>query len=100
MTSKVLPQECKVGLTFKINQVGNSLVVQWLGLGTFTDMGLGSIPGRGTKIPQTMLCRRKHTHTHTHTHTHKINQVIHHISKLKKKKIYDHLNRCKEKAHL
>ena len=31
---------------------GNSLVVQWLGLGAFT--GLDSIPGRGqgTKIPQ------------------------------------------------
>ena len=26
--------------------------VQWLGLGTFTAMGQGSIPGQGTKIPQ------------------------------------------------
>ena len=31
---------------------GNSLVVQWLGLSAFTAEGLGSIPGRGTKIPQ------------------------------------------------
>ena len=29
---------------------GSSLVVQWLGLGVFTAMDLGSIPGRGTKI--------------------------------------------------
>ena len=29
--------------------------------------GLGSIPGRGTKILQAM--RHEHTHTHTHTHT-------------------------------
>ena len=32
-------------------ETGNSLVVQWLGLRTFTAVGLGSIPGRGTKIP-------------------------------------------------
>ena len=31
--------------------LGNSLVVQWLGLRAFTAEGLGSIPGRGTKIP-------------------------------------------------
>ena len=31
---------------------GNSLAVQWLGLCTFTAEGTGSIPGRGTKIPQ------------------------------------------------
>ena len=33
-------------------QGGDSLVVQWLGLLTFTDEGMGSIPGWGTKIPQ------------------------------------------------
>ena len=32
--------------------VGNSLAVQWLGLGTFTAEGLGSISGRRSKIPQ------------------------------------------------
>ena len=31
---------------------GNSLVVQWLGLRTFTAEGAGSIPGQGIKIPQ------------------------------------------------
>ena len=31
---------------------GTSLVVQWLGLHTFTAEGTGSIPGQGTKIPQ------------------------------------------------
>ena len=29
-----------------------SLVVQWLGLGAFTTVALGSIPGEGTKILQ------------------------------------------------
>ena len=33
---------------------GNSLAVQWLGLGAFTAKGLGSIPGQGTKVPQAM----------------------------------------------
>ena len=32
--------------------LGNSLVVQWLGLSAFTPEGPGAIPGRGTKIPQ------------------------------------------------
>ena len=36
----------------KIPDLGNSLVVQWLGLHIFTASGLGSIPGQGTKIPQ------------------------------------------------
>ena len=31
---------------------GNSLEVQWLGLCTLSAEGLGSFPGRGTKIPQ------------------------------------------------
>ena len=37
---------------FKKISLGNSLVVQWLGLCAFTAMGLGSIPGRGMKILQ------------------------------------------------
>ena len=47
-------------------------MVQWLGLSTLTAMGLGSIPGKGNKIPQGTQCgqRGKYTHTHTHTHTH------------------------------
>ena len=32
--------------------VGNSLLVQWLGLNALTAEGLGSIPSQGTKIPQ------------------------------------------------
>ena len=34
------------------SKAGNSLAVQWLGLHAFTARALGSIPGRGTKIPQ------------------------------------------------
>ena len=32
--------------------VGNSVAVQWLGLGASTAGGTGSIPGQGTRIPQ------------------------------------------------
>ena len=32
--------------------MGNSLVVQWLGLRASTAGGMSSIPGQGTKIPQ------------------------------------------------
>ena len=38
---------------------GNSLAVQWLGLGAFTAEGAGSIPGRGTKIPPAVWCGQK-----------------------------------------
>ena len=34
------------------NNTGNSLAVQWLGLGAFTAVGPRSILGRGTEIPQ------------------------------------------------
>ena len=37
------------------NFCGNSLVVQWLGLGAFIAEGLGSIPGQGNKISQAGL---------------------------------------------
>ena len=37
---------------------GNSLVVQWLGLSTFTAGARGLIPCRGTKIPQ--AAQRRH----------------------------------------
>ena len=36
----------------KKNKTGNSLVVQWLELSTFTAGGVGSIPGWGAGIPQ------------------------------------------------
>ena len=42
-----------------IKILGNSLVVQWLGLCTFTAKGPGSVPGRGTKIPQAMQHSQK-----------------------------------------
>ena len=35
-----------------MHNIGNSLVVQWLGLRTFAAEGQDSIPGWGTKIPQ------------------------------------------------
>ena len=39
---------------FKIKFLGTSLVVQWLSLCTSTGGSVGSIPGRGTKIPHAM----------------------------------------------
>ena len=36
----------------KTNWDGNSLVVQWLGLGALTAKGASSVPGQGTKISQ------------------------------------------------
>ena len=39
-------------LVYEKFSLGNSLVVQWLGLCTFTAEGVGSVPGWGTKIPQ------------------------------------------------
>ena len=39
--------------------MGNSLVVQCLGLCAFTAEGLGSIPGGETKIPQAVQCCQK-----------------------------------------
>ena len=38
---------------------GNTLAVQWLGLQAFTAKGPGSIPGRGTKIPQAVWHSQK-----------------------------------------
>ena len=43
-------------------KMGNSMVVQWLGLLAFTAKGQGSIPGGGTKIPQAMRCSQKNKH--------------------------------------
>ena len=45
---------------FKYSSIlGNPLAVQWLGLHTFTAMGLGSLSGQGTKIPQAMQHSQK-----------------------------------------
>ena len=39
--------------------MATSLVVQWLGLSTFTAIALGSILGQGTKIPQGARPKKK-----------------------------------------
>ena len=53
--------ELEMGLE-RTGDSGNSLVVQWLGLCAFTAEGLGSIPDRGTKIPQAAWCSQKIIH--------------------------------------
>lgn len=47
------PLEVEFGNTQELekNKI-SSLVVLWLALGAFTAVGLGSIPGQGTKVPQ------------------------------------------------
>ena len=42
-------------------------VVQWLGLHAFASMGLGSISGRGTKIPSSHAAKTKQTKTRKQT---------------------------------
>ena len=51
--TKLLPSPPPVK---KKKNAGDSLVVQWLGLRAFTAKGPGSIPGRGTEIPQAAQC--------------------------------------------
>ena len=41
--------------------LGDSLVVQWFGLCTFIDEGVGLIPGWGTKISRTAKGDKKQT---------------------------------------
>ena len=50
---------------FKDLIIGNSLVVQWLELQTFTAEGVGSVPGWGPKIPQAMQCSQNKTKPQT-----------------------------------
>ena len=50
------------------NPIGNSLVVHWLGLRTFTAGDPGSIPGPGTKIPQDTLHGPKQTNKQKTSH--------------------------------
>ena len=50
-------------LVDKEHRGGNSLVVQWLGPHALSAKGPGSVPGRGTKIPQAMRCGQKQTNT-------------------------------------
>ena len=46
-------------ITFKDIVKVNSLVVQWLGLGTLIAVAPGSIPDQVTKIVQTAWCGQK-----------------------------------------
>ena len=48
-------------LIFKMGTTGNSLVVQWLRLGTFTGRPREEIPGQGTEIPQVASIAKKKT---------------------------------------
>ena len=49
----------KKWILLKSWKIGNSLVVQWLGLHTSTAGGPGSIPGRETKIPKAVWRSQK-----------------------------------------
>ena len=52
----------KVNVTFNLQKrtlLKNSLAVQRLALRTFTAEGQGSMPGRGTKIPQAAVRPKK-----------------------------------------
>jgi len=58
---KLTPHCKSTILQFKENN-GNFLVVQWLGLSTFTARAQGSIPGGRTKIPPATRCGPSHHH--------------------------------------
>ena len=61
-----------------IHFLGNSLVVQRLGLSAFTAMGLGSIPGRGTKIPQaTRHSQKNNNNNNTFSLTRNVQKYFH-----------------------
>ena len=60
-----------VCLFHKIAFLGNFLAVQWLGLSTSTSRTLGSIPGRGTKIPKALRhSKNKQTNKQKLSNTH------------------------------
>ena len=52
-------REKKINRQLRYNLIGNSLVLQLLGLCTFTAEGAGSIPGQGTEIPQAAVHQKK-----------------------------------------
>ena len=54
-----IPYDITYTWHLKYDTYGNSLTVQWLGLCAFTAEGLGSISGRGTKIPQAVWYGKK-----------------------------------------
>ena len=64
-----------------------SLVAQWLGLGAFTAVAPGSIPGQGTKIPPARKRQGVGGRLHSSNHTH-AKQQLHVISFLPHNKCY------------
>ena len=48
---KEIPTHATIRMNLKDTMLGSSLVVQWLRLLASTAGSVGSIPGRGTKIP-------------------------------------------------
>ena len=54
MCDKMIPE-----VPFKTQNLGTSLAVQWLRLHVSTDGGVGSNPGKGTKILQVTHCSQK-----------------------------------------
>ena len=52
-------------LIYETPSLGNSLVVQWLGLRALTAESLGSVPGWGTKILQAIQKNPKNQKTKT-----------------------------------
>ena len=67
---------------------GNSLAAEWLGLCTLTVQGLGSIPSRGTKIPQVMWQGQKHWKIKQHGQYTKISFKKKYRQKLEKGRWY------------
>ena len=55
--SFVIPNTAEMCIKASVSRT--SLAVQWLGLGTFTAVGPGSIPGQGTRSPDTMWPKNK-----------------------------------------
>ena len=58
MVRKIRNFKVKYFITTEFLQ-GTSLEVPWLGLGTFTAVGLGSVFGGGTEIPQVVQHGKK-----------------------------------------
>lgn len=54
---KALQSEASVGAKAVKGRGGNALVTHWLALHTFTNKGMCSIPGGGTKILQDVLAQ-------------------------------------------
>ena len=55
---------------------GNSLVVQWLGLGASIAGVLGSIPGRGTKILQKPCSAAKNNNNNNNNNNNSYSRVL------------------------